>query len=249
MSKKKKSKKLIRTRGMSLAVKLFKYSGLSLTPAKLVSTLKGIPYAPKKKKDMSSGFNKVKATGQVVVAEFVSGFRIPVLNYDAEGNLTPVHYVSVDRGEIHIKLDRGTVEVRGSERIARKFKNILETATGAKLVPLNLNGGAKKLYDSTADVASILLTGIEKPEGSLNSVQFSSTDDIKTEAEIGLYTRRYKGSISRFRGTFPYPSGAFHTTVVNADTGSLLIYRSGDGIPEKDVEWIVDLMESYAPKS
>ncbi|MFX1485246.1 MAG: hypothetical protein ACFFCP_18880 [Promethearchaeota archaeon] len=239
MSSSKKSK-LIRTRGMGLSIKLFKFEGLNLTPAKLASTLKAIPYAPKSKKDISAGFSKATAKGKVVVGDFIAGFRVPVLAFDAE---TPVHYVSVDRGEVYIKLDKGTIEIRGSERVARKCVKTIEDATDAKIRNMNLNGGTKKLYDKAADIAAVLLTGVEK--GALSQAEFKGTG-IQTEEEIGLYTRRYKGSISRFRGSFAYPSGAFLTTVVNADAGSLMVYRSGDGILEKDVNWIVELMEEAA---
>jgi hypothetical protein len=244
LSKRKRTKgKLIRTRGMALSIKLFKFKGPKMTPVQLTKALKGVPYSPKKKKDITSGFSSVKSSGQAVVGEFVAGFRVPVLSYDKEGNLTPVHYISVDRGDVIVKLDKGTVEVRGSERIARKFKNTLEEVTDIELSPLNLNGGTKKLYEAAAEISSVLLTGVDK--GNLSAAEFKGSG-IQTEEEIGLYTRRYKGAISRFRGTFPYPSGAFLTTSVNAESGSLMVYKSGDGILEKDLSWIIDLMESAA---
>ena len=242
MSKSKKSK-LIRTRGMGLSIKLFKFEELNLTPTKLASKLKGLPYAPKKKKEISAGFTKASATGKVVVGDFVAGFRVPVLSYSASGDMTPVHYISVDRGTILIKMEKGIIEVRGSERVARKCIKLIGDATGAKIRRLKLNGGTKKLYDNAADIDAVLLVGVEK--GALSQAEFKGTG-IQTEEEIGLYTRRYKGSIGRFRGTFAYPSGAFLTTVVNAEAGSLMVYKSGDGILEKDVNWIVELMENAA---
>ena len=214
-----------------------------MTPAKIASALKAMKYAPKKKKDLATGFTSATVKGKTIVADIVAGFRVPVLSYDSDGNLTPVHYVSVDRGTAFVKFDRGTIEVRGSERVARKFIRVMEDITGGKFSSLNLNGGTKKLYDSAADIASVLLTGVEK--GNLSRAQFQGTG-IQTEEEIGMYTRRYKGSISRFRGTFGYPSGAFLTTVVNAESGSLQVYKSGDGILEKDVNWIVKMMEDAA---
>ncbi len=244
MSKKtKKAQSLVRTRGMGLSVKLFRCSDLKLSAAQLTSTFKKIKYSPKSRKDAATGFTKVSVVGRTVIADIVAGFRVPVLDYDKEGNLTPVHYVSVDKGQAFVKTDKGTVEVRGSERIAKRFKSIMEDTTGAKLTPLNLNGGTKTIYDAAADIASVLLTGVEK--GNLTQAEFRGVG-IQNEDEIGLYTRRYKGEITRFRGTFPYPSGAFLTTSVNAEAGSLMIYRTGEGIYEKDLTWIVDLMEDTA---
>jgi hypothetical protein len=242
---KKKSRKkpaLVRTRGIGLSIKLFKHTDVNMTANQLATLLRTFPYRPKDRKAVDAGFTSVKASGKVVAADFVAGFRVPVLTFK-EGSLTPVHYVSVDKGTAIVKLDKGTVEVRGSERIARKFRSILEEQTGAKLTPLNLNGGTKKLYDAAADIASVVLTGVEK--GNLTQAEFRGVG-IQTEEEIGLYTRRYKGKISRFRGTFPYPSGAFLTTTINADAGSLMVYKSGEGILEKDLNWIIQLMEDSA---
>ena len=250
MSKKKTTKKktkkkpsLVLTRGMGLSVKLFKFTDLGMSAAQLVKMFKAKPYKPTKKKDIASGFSKVKAIGKVISAEFLTGFRVPVLTYDTSGALKTIHHISVDKGQAFVKLDRGTIEFRGSGRVASKFKNLVEDETGAKISPLNLDGGTKKLYDEAADVASVLLTGVEK--GNLTQAEFRGVG-IQTEEEIGLYTRRYKGQISRFRGTFPYPSGAFLTTTVNAEAGSLMIYKSGEGILEKDLTWIVELMENAA---
>jgi hypothetical protein len=236
------TKRLVRTKGIGLSVKLYKMSASDKKVAEITKMLGAAPYKPSAKSE-GWGFVGVKAIGQTVAAEFLAGFRVAVLSYDKEGDLIPVHYMSVDRGEVLIKLERQTVEVRGSERIARKFKSVFEEQAGIELSPLNLDGGTKKLYDAASDVASVLLTGVEK--GNLTQAEFRGSG-IQQEEEIGLYTRRYKGQITRFRGTFPYPSGAFLTTTVNAQAGSLMVYKSGDGLLEKDLNWIVELMEDAA---
>ena len=244
-TKKKSSKrsKLVRVSGLGISVKLFRQEGVTKSMTQIANALRGVPYKPKNKSDLAAGFVEVKASAKRVRATFVAGFRVRVLTYDADGNLTPIHYVSVDRGDVIIKLDKGTVEVRGSERIARKFCKMYEDLTGANLSPLNLNGGTEKLYAYAKSVDSVLISGIEK--GNLSAMEFRG-HGIQTEAEIGLYRRKYNGSITRFRGTFSYPSKAFLTTIVNAEAGSLMVYKSGDGILEKDLTWIVDLMEDAA---
>ncbi|MBD3407691.1 MAG: hypothetical protein GF411_16355 [Candidatus Lokiarchaeota archaeon] len=241
--RKRKSKKstVIKTRGIGMAIKLFKYSGISESSTKLARELRDITYEPADDKDIQSGFTKVKRSGDLITADFVAGFRVPVLTYDKNGMLTPQHYVSVDKGTVLIKMDRGSIEVRGSQRIANKFRRILEDITGAEILPMNLNGGTKKLYDEAAEIASVLVSGIDK--GNLSQVEFRGAG-IHTEEEIGMYTRRYKGEITRFRGAFAYPSGAFLTTSVNAENGSIMLYKSGDGIQEADLQYIVELMEN-----
>jgi UDP-N-acetylglucosamine enolpyruvyl transferase len=234
---------LIRTRGMGLSIKLFKHSGVDLTSSQIATMLKASPYSPKNPNSIEAGFSNVTSTAKSVTADFAAGFRVPILTMGKDGALTPVHYVSVDRGAALIKLDRGTIEVRGSERIARKFRSMFEEMTGAKITPLNLNGGTMKLYNSATDIASVLLTGVEK--GNITQAEFRG-QGIQREEDIGMYTRRYKGQITRFRGTYPYPSGALLTTTVNAEVGSLMVYKGGEGILEKDLDWIVELMENAA---
>jgi hypothetical protein len=241
----KKYGKPVVDRGMVLAVKLYKMKGINHTPAKLVAALNERPYAPKNKKDITAGFLNAKAKIKTVRAEFVAGFNVPYLKYDPDGGLTPDYQLSVDKGIVFVKLDRDTVEVRGSGRLASRFKGILEDITGGSLEPLNLNGGTKKLYDKATTVTSVALSELKKEASTLRQVQFAG-DDIKREDEIGLYTRKFDGKINRFRASFKFPSGEYKT-VINADVGSLLLYRGGQGPYEKDLTWIVELMEDSAP--
>jgi len=197
-----------------------------------------------KKNEITSGFVSVKTSGTQTVAEFMSGFKVPVFSYSDAGERIASHYVSIDKATVIVKPESKTIEFRGSERIARRFARVFEEATGADVSVLNLNGGIKKLYENATDITSVLLTDVEKD--TINQVEFRG-DGIQREPEIGMYERRYKGEITRFRGTFSYPfSKALYPTVINGVKGSLMIYGSGDGIPEKDVEWIVQMMENAA---
>lgn len=235
---------LIRTRGLGLSIRLFKVEKLDMTPTKLASTLKEKTYSPKNKSDITSGFSNAKVSGKDVVVDFVSGFNVPVFSYSEAGERIAAHYVSVDKATVIIKTEKGKIEVRGSERIATKFTSLFEELTGASVSVLSLNGGIKKLYDAATDITAVLLTDVDK--GPLSQVEFRG-EGIQTEPEVGMYSRRYKGTITRFRGKFSYPySKALYPTIINGIKGSILIYGSGDGIPEKDVDWIVDLMETAA---
>ncbi|MFW9920886.1 MAG: hypothetical protein ACFFED_14900 [Candidatus Thorarchaeota archaeon] len=235
---------LIRTRGLGLSLRLFKYEKLDMTATALTKKLKEFEYKPKKG-EISSGFMNVKTAGTITVAEFMAEFRVPYFSYSDTGDRVGSHVVSLDKAEVLIKTESGTIEVRGSERIASKFARLLEEATGAKVSVLNLNGGIKKLYEKASDISAVLLSDVEK--GPLHQIEFRGSG-IQTEPEVGMYERRYKGAITRFRGSFVYPtSKAMYPTVINGIKGSLMIYGSGDGIPEKDVEWIVKMMEDAAP--
>jgi hypothetical protein len=233
-------------RGISLAVKLYGMSPPDLSTTKLKALLKDNSYEPINRRDiLREGFGSVKSKGKVISAEFFADFRVQVLTYGEDGSLSSEPVKSVDRAHILIKLDKNVLEIRGAERTARKFLKQFEELTGVSTSPLNLDGGAKKLYDSAAEISSVLFSGLEK--GNLSQVELKG-ESIQTEDEIALYTRRYKGQINRFRGSFAYPSGAFLTTSINAQAGSFVVYKSGDGILEKDLSWIVELMEDAALK-
>ncbi len=243
-------------RGMVLAVKLFRMKDFTITPAKLAAAMKEKPYSPKKKNETTEGFTDVKVKVKTIRAEFVASFNMPYLTYNPDSGLTPGYQISVDKGIVFIKMDRGTIEVRASGRVAGRVKSAIEEISGGQLEPLNLNGGTKKLYDLAESVSVVTLTGLTKSDptkkegakerySTLSRVEFGG-EDIKTEDEIGLYTRKYQGKINRFRASFKYPSGVYKT-VVNADVGSLLLYRGGEGPYEKDLSWIVEFMEDNAP--
>ena len=234
-----KEKKLIPIRGLSLPIKLFTYDRLNTTPSKLMTILKKHPYTPKKKKGFGAGFTKVSVKEEkTVVAEFVVSYRVPVLAYNNEGELSTTHYMTIDRGTAIIRPDKESIVIRGSERIAKKFVQLFEKTTGCRCSNLTVSN-PRRIFNEAVDISSVMLTGIEK--GNLSRVEFRGLG-IKTEEEIALYTRRYKASISRFRGSYHYPSGAILTTVINADNGTLLIYKAGDGIQTRDVNWITSMM-------
>jgi len=237
--------KPIPVRGLGLSIRLFRLYNMTLSANQIVTKLKAITYAPTsgKSKKLGAGFSKVQITGKTVEAEFMADFRVVVRSHGTEGFSTKPYY-SVDNGTVLLKLDSNIMEVRGSERIARRVRGILVSETGAEIVPLNLNGGAKKLYDIATDVDAVLVTGVEK--GSLSQAEFKG-HGLQSEEEVGMYTRRYKGEIARFRGMFEYPSPRTTLkTSVNGAAGSIMIWTS-DELSDRNVRWIVKMMEDSAP--
>lgn len=218
---------------------------MKLSPNQLVAKMKEVVYVPTsgKAKKLGAGFNNVAIDGKTVTADFMADFRVLVRSHGTEGFSTTPYY-SVDNGSVLVKFDRKTMEVRGSERVANRIRRILIEQSGAAMEPLNLNGGAKKLYDIATDVDAVLVTGVEK--GNLTQAEFKG-GGLQSEEEVGMYTRRYKGSIARFRGIFEYPSPRTSLkTSVNGPAGSVMIWTS-DEISERNVRWIVKMMEDSAP--
>ena len=237
--------KPIPVRGLGLSIRLFRLLNMPITTNQLITKLKAIKYAPttSKSKKLGAGFDKVRVTGKTIHADFMADFRVVVRTHGKEGfSIKPYH--SVDNGSVLMKLDRNIVEVRGSERIARRIRSILVSKTGAVIEPLNLNGGAKKLYDMATDIDAVLVTGVEK--GNLTQAEFKG-QGLQSEEEVGMYTRRYKGEIARFRGRFEYPSPRTSLkTSVNGAAGSIMIWTS-DELSDRNVRWIVKMMEDSAP--
>jgi hypothetical protein len=239
--------KPIQVRGLGLSIRLFRLNTMPVAANQIVTKLKAITYAPtsEKSKKLGAGFSNVKVTGKTVEAEFMADFRVTVRTHGKEGYSTQPYY-SVDNATVLVKLDRGILEVRGSERIASRIRSILASETGASIEPLDLNGGAKKLYDMATDVDAVLVTGVEK--GSLSQAEFKG-HGLQSEEEVGMYTRRYKGQIARFRGMFEYPSPRTTLkTSVNGASGSIMIWTS-DELSDSNVRWIVRMMEDSAPPS
>ncbi|NWF96295.1 MAG: hypothetical protein HXY34_09140 [Candidatus Thorarchaeota archaeon] len=225
-------------------------------PKDILAMLKAIPYAPKSETEITAGFTSVtpgKANDGVVNAEFAARYPVSLLTYSPEGELVKKTYIVVDTAKVKIKTDRGIIEVRGSERTARRFGREFRRALRqaiplqeyrVRLPPLNLNGGSRKIYTQATEISSVLVSGLSK--GNLSQIEFKG-QAIQAEGEVGLYERKFGGHIARFRGKFPYPSGATFTTSVNTDSGTALIYRGeSDRIIEKDINYIVSLLEEAA---
>ena len=239
--------------GPFLSIRLFRLEGMTYAADKLAKLLKGIKYAPKTSKDATQGFADAVASGRAVVCEFIAGFRVPVYTFK-DGERDSSYYVSEDRATVVIKLSRKTVEVRGSERIARRFRRVLQDETGAAMEHLSFSEeAARELYDSLAipdatkkpQINYILITGIDDPRLSIQQAEFRG-EDIHSDKNIPTWTRSYKGHISRFGGLLHYSSGTRLKTNINTEVGSLSIYSTGEGILDKDIRWIVRLIEDTA---
>jgi hypothetical protein len=252
------SKKLISARieptGPFLSVRLFRLEGMTYSAPKLAELLGKIQYAPKNSKDVTQGFSEASASGRAVVCEFIAGFRVPVYAFK-DGQRDKSYYVSEDRAIIVIKLERNTIEVRGSERIARRFRRVLQDETGAIMEHLTFSkDAARDLYDALAvpdatrkpRIDYILITGMDDPRiTAIEQAEFRGKD-IHSDKNIPTWTRSYKGHISRFGGILHYSSGSQLRTNINTEVGSLSIYKTEEGLLDKDIRWIVRLIEDTA---
>ncbi len=238
------TKNIVRAKGIGISVKLFRFKEAEMSSSEVMRLIKEMQYSPHSPDEEAAGFISARTIGDVIVGDYAARLRASVMTFDPDGNMTPMSYFFEDRGEVRVKLDRRTVEIRGSGRMARRAKKQVEEILQTELMPLNLDGGARQLYDRASKVTAVLISDIEK--GHLRQVEFRG-DGIQREEEIGLYERKFRGHISKFRGVFKSPNGPHEVLAsINAESGSLVVYRTprAPGILEKDLRWIVDMMET-----
>jgi hypothetical protein len=71
-------------------------------------------------------------------------------------------------------------------------------------------------------------------------------DYLQNKKEVTVYGTIHGGTISLFSGIITYPSNTPLKTSVNCESGSLVIFKTEDGILEKDARWLIDLMVASA---
>lgn len=247
------SSRIIDPTGPSQSVKLYHLEANKITVAQIENKLSSVPYVPPKKA-LTEGFSKVESKGRKVRAEFQISFKVPV-RYYKDGEPATRHYMSTEKGNILVNLGTKTIEVRGSDRLARRFRRFFssEFSTFApSMEPLNLveNKSSKGFYSkliSASEAKSKENTNIvyavysDVAAQGLKRADFRG-DYLQNKKEVTVYGTIHKGIISMFSGTITFPSNTPLKTSINCENGSILIYRTEDGILEKDLRWIIDQM-------
>ena len=252
------SSRIIMPTGPGLSVKLFHLEVSRLTPAQLESKLSGVEYTPPKKSVPSEGFASVESKGRKVRAEFTISYRVPVRYYEAN-EAKKRFYMSVDKGMVLVDLAKKIVEVRGSDRLARRFRRFLyselsENAPSMQPIDLVEAKASKKFYSSiikASETKSKENTNIGYAVYSNVAAQSLRRADFRGEylqnkKEVTVYGTIHGGTISSFSGIITFPSNTPLKTNVNCESGSLMIFKTEDGILEKDARWLIDLMVNAA---
>jgi len=250
------SSRIIMPTGPGLSVKLFHLEANRLTPAQLETKLSSVQYTPPEKTTPSEGFANVESKARKVRAEFTISFKVPVRYYE-ENEAKKKYYMSVERGMVLIDFGTKIVEIRGSDRLARRFRRYFysEFSENAPIMqPFNLveDKVSKKLYTSiikASEIKSKENTNITYAVYSDVAVQGLRRADfrgdyLQNKKEVTVYGTMHGGVISMFSGILTFPSNAPLKTVVNCESGSLVIFKTEDGILEKDARWLIDLMIS-----
>ena len=244
--------------GPGLSVKIFHLEITKLTAAQLETKLSSVAYTPPSGTKPSEGFSGVEIKGKKVRAVFTISFKVPVRFYK-DGEAQKKYYMSVDKGKVLVDLAKNIVEVRGSNRLAKRFRRFIykEFSTFAPdLQPVNLveAKSSRKFYTAiikASEIKSKENTNIvyavysNITEQSLRRADFRG-DYLQNKKEVTVYGTMHGGTISSFSGVLTFPSNAPLKTVVNCENGSLMIFKTEEGILEKDVRWLIDLMVAAA---
>ncbi|MGY5864803.1 MAG: hypothetical protein RTV41_09375 [Candidatus Thorarchaeota archaeon] len=256
MSKKKSTKStaaaFIKPDGVSLSVRLFYLTDMAMSANQLVKFMKSKPFAISDEKPVE-GFTKVKERGNTVSCEFIMSFTIPRYTF-TKGKLieldTPTF--SVKRGTIVVKIDREFVEIRGSDRLAARFRTLLRREEVARMTPLSVTKQARTVFDEIkrrdkANISYVLLTDMDETKIAFTHAEFKG-NNIQNASEINLYQQRFNGNIARFSGVIPYSSTkkAMKTTV-NFKGGAMTIFPfDSKGVSPRDLRWLVTMLENNA---
>ena len=207
-------------------------------------------------REPKAGFSNVDSRGKTVIADFRAAFNVVAHEFDPSGERINKKYSTIERGNVTVRLDERVAEVRGSGRFAMRFRKVLMNLTDIIAEPLFIDKDARRVvFDKLVkpteappkpleiNVEHIVYTDIEKKE--LRKAEFRG-DKLQQKAEVGHYGRMYGGTISRFTGIFIYPSNTPYKTSVNYDGSCIMVFKTSDGILEKDLRWIIKILVENA---
>ena len=251
------SSRIIDPSGPSQSVRLFHLEINKITIAQLESKLSAIKYTPPKKA-LTEGFSNVEIKAKRIRAAYQISFKVPIRYYD-NGEAKNRYYMSTEKGNILINLATKYVEVRGSDRLARRFRRIFYSEFsdfGPVMEPLNLveNKSSKGFYlaiikaseaksKENTNIEHSVYTNVEAQ--GLKSADFRG-EYLQHKKEVTVYGTIHKGTIAMFSGTLTFPSNTSLKTSINCQKGAVQIFRTEDGILEKDIRWIIEQMVTAA---
>ncbi len=236
-------------------LKFYAEDAKRLTAAKLTAALEGMPsFNPEVKP--RAGFTDIDARGKTVTAEMIVAHDVYTNTFDKKGEFEKNSFITIEKGTVIIRLDQKLVEIRGSQRLATRFRSVFYDLLEVRPDQLVFDKETRReIYDMLIKPAQappkpleisvdhIVYTDIIKKE--LQKAEFRG-EKLQHKAEVGHYSRMYDGTISRLTGIFIYPSQTPYKTTINFDNSSVLIFKTSDGILEKDLIWIIKTLAEAA---
>ena len=244
-----KTANILMPSGPFQSIRLLKFYGdeaKKLTAAQIVNALNGMaPFNPEK--SPRAGFTDIESSGKTITADMYAAYDIHTQSYNKKGEPQEKEsFVTIEKGSIIIRMDYKLVEIRGSSRLASRFRTVLYGITEVKADPLEFEKSARKdVYETLTksikapqkiNVTHIVYSNVVKYD--VDSAEFRG-DNLQNKAEVYQHGTFHGGTIARFTGVFVYPSGTDYKTSINFDNSSVLLFKTSDGILEKDLRWII----------
>ncbi|MGQ9722767.1 MAG: hypothetical protein ACUVXA_15765 [Candidatus Jordarchaeum sp.] len=233
----KKNGEFVSMRGIGIPVRLYKLQQNKLDGDEVIKLMKKQLWGD----GTEEGFIKPRKLNGEVQAEYVVSYPTHYYTLDSKGRIVPVSVMAQDKGEIHVRLKTGVIELRGSYLAAKRSVAKTVEITGVKAEAMTLSDDAMdKLMKKAKEVSTVTISNLENPY--LNSLEIRG-EAIKRAPEILIFRKRQRGRIQTLRGTYSLPSGQMLTCFFNSK-GSFIMYRKGEGIYTDDLEYMIDYLES-----
>ena len=240
---------ILMPRGPFQSIRLLKFYGdeaKKLTAAQITNALNGLaPFNPNE--SPRAGFTNIESSGKTITADMYAAHDVHTQSYNKKGEPQDKEsYVTIEKGSIIIRMDYKLIEIRGSSRLASRFRAVLYSLIEVRVDPLEFEKDARKeIYETLTksikspqkiNVTHIVYSNVVKYD--VDSAEFRG-DNLQNKAEVYQHGTFHGGTIARFTGVFVYPSGTDYKTSINFDNSSVLIYKTMDGILEKDLRYVI----------
>ncbi len=236
-------------------LKFYSDDAKRLTAAKLTAAFESMPpFNPDEKP--RAGFSEIASRGKTVTVEMTIAYDVYTNTFNKKGELEKKSFITIEKGTVIIRLDQKLVEIRGSTRLANRFRSVIydlleirpdqlvfEKETRREIYDMLIKPSPTTPKPLEISVDHIVYRDIVKKD--LMKAEFRG-EKLQHKAEVGHYSRMYDGTISRLTGIFIYPSQTPYKTTINFDNSSVLIFKTSDGIMEKDLIWIIKSLAEAA---
>jgi hypothetical protein len=224
---------LIIPRGMALSLRLYHINGKSMgSTASIVNDLKKYPVDMKEGR-FYEGFSDIETNGNVIQVSYTIGQPIRIQRLK-DGELTTETLFSQGNCIYVIHPKENYLECRGTAWVVKKGLTQLEDKLEVKFNPLAIDQQSmNELCREAYDVSSVVITDIRNHE--LTKIQLNG--EVLKTSQWSIF--RKQGTIRAFKGLIELTTGGTISARITNE-GSMLIYKTGDGIPVDDVDATVN---------
>jgi hypothetical protein len=224
---------LIIPRGMALSLRLYHINGRSMgSTANIVNKLKDYPVDLKEGR-FYEGFSDIETNGNVIQVAYTIGQPIRIQRLK-DGELTTETLFSQGNCIYVLHPKEKYLECRGTTWVVKKGLPQLMDILNVEFDQLAIDQQSMNdLCKEAIDVSSVLITDIRNHE--LTKIQLNGA--VLKTSQWSIF--RKQGTIRAFKGQIELTTGGTISARITNE-GSMLIYKTGDGIPVDDVDATVN---------